>query len=490
MSFTTFNSSLFSPLNMGDPMNSLSECSHPMRMGSLCAICGSEIQKEDILISALHNSDQLIITQDESTKINKKRHRRLLKKNKMILILDLDQTILHSAIDKESNCDFQFKIYSSTFYVKLRPFLEKFLKKISKRFEIHVYTMGTREYATEICSKIDVNGKYFGDRIVSRSENFNELQKSINRITSIHSNVVILDDRADVWDYTENLILIKPFWYHNEIDINDPSLINSQRIELADQTKHYAEEIDDNILLNVDEVSTIPNAAVGSSNGIILDEINNSIIIDGVISINNQLIPKDSRVTLEKTIEDDPNCVLGGSVSTDKCHLMAALHHQLVENNDLPVSLFEKDVIADGCSEDLVQIKQIVPDNDHDRWPPIDNELVHVMKILKKVHKKYFENKDKLTRNKKYVEATRLLKIKSMKRIKIASEMKNYDLIRFSGATFDMSTPSIVINSFELAEEFKVLNIDIKWLYECIYKRKAVPTGPYLISDHRIKKFL
>jgi len=39
---------------------------------------------------------------------------------------------------------------------------------------MHVYTMGTRAYAEEVCAAIDPDGKLFGGRILSRDESGSE----------------------------------------------------------------------------------------------------------------------------------------------------------------------------------------------------------------------------------------------------------------------------------------------------------------------------
>lgn len=51
-----------------------------------------------------------------------------------------------------------------------RPGIEQFLEDMSKLYEMHVYTMGTRSYADAICKIVDPTGKYFGGRIISRDE--------------------------------------------------------------------------------------------------------------------------------------------------------------------------------------------------------------------------------------------------------------------------------------------------------------------------------
>lgn len=51
-----------------------------------------------------------------------------------------------------------------------RPGLLAFLETMANKYEMHVYTMGTRAYAEEVCAAIDPDGKVFGNRILSRDE--------------------------------------------------------------------------------------------------------------------------------------------------------------------------------------------------------------------------------------------------------------------------------------------------------------------------------
>ncbi len=46
---------------------------------------------------------------------------------------------------------------------------------MSELYELHVYTAGSRTYANAVCKGIDPDGKYFGDRILSRDESGSEL---------------------------------------------------------------------------------------------------------------------------------------------------------------------------------------------------------------------------------------------------------------------------------------------------------------------------
>lgn len=51
-----------------------------------------------------------------------------------------------------------------------RPGLVSFLRELSAKYEMHVYTMGTRAYAMNVCAAIDPDGALFAGRILSRDE--------------------------------------------------------------------------------------------------------------------------------------------------------------------------------------------------------------------------------------------------------------------------------------------------------------------------------
>jgi RNA polymerase II subunit A C-terminal domain phosphatase len=56
------------------------------------------------------------------------------------------------------------------YFIKVRPGLTEFLEEVSKMYELHVYTMGTRAYANAVAKIVDPQRKYFGDRVLSRDE--------------------------------------------------------------------------------------------------------------------------------------------------------------------------------------------------------------------------------------------------------------------------------------------------------------------------------
>ena len=112
------------------------------------------------------------------------------------------------------------------YYIKLRPGLKDFLDKVSQIFELHIYTMGTRAYAQNIAKIVDPDRRIFGDRILSRDESGSLTVKNLQRLFPVDTKmVVIIDDRGDVWHWSDNLVKVTPYDFFVGIgDINSSFL--------------------------------------------------------------------------------------------------------------------------------------------------------------------------------------------------------------------------------------------------------------------------
>ena len=107
---------------------------------------------------------------------------------------------------------------------------------MSKLFEMHIVTFGSRTYAHQIAriledqirKKLDTSEKqsFFSHRILSRDECVDPYHKSGNLkhlFPAGDSMVAIIDDRGDVWKYSSNCILVKKYHFFADTgDINDP----------------------------------------------------------------------------------------------------------------------------------------------------------------------------------------------------------------------------------------------------------------------------
>ena len=231
-------------------------CGHEVQMQGLCSLCGADMteinwaaEERDMdraNINMTHDQTGLMVSQNVARRAEHETQKRLLKQRKLSLVVDLDQTIIHACVDNtvgewqrdSSNPNYgsvkdikSFQLQEDTngftYYIKQRPGLSEFLKEISKIYEMHVYTMGTRAYAKNVAEIVDPDKKFFGNRVISRDENGSLTAKSLQRLFPVSTDmVVIMDDRSDVWPLNRsNLIKVVPYDFYKGIgDINSSFL--------------------------------------------------------------------------------------------------------------------------------------------------------------------------------------------------------------------------------------------------------------------------
>lgn len=142
------------------------------------------------------------------------------------LALDLDQTLIHSyevpLIDKNiknakmyENHELylcKFAENKKMYYVYHRPGLFDFLEKIHKKYNIYIYTYGTRDYAHHIIGYICEKMKCMLFKNIYSREHFTDYKKTLFG-ESNESNTIIIDDNPYYWDkYLANLIKIDPYY--------------------------------------------------------------------------------------------------------------------------------------------------------------------------------------------------------------------------------------------------------------------------------------
>ncbi|KAK7023823.1 RNA polymerase II subunit A C-terminal domain phosphatase [Favolaschia claudopus] len=266
----------------------LEECKHGMQISGLLLTISDSADSSRAHIQMTHSADGPTVSLEEAQRLEKETAEDLLKARKLSLIVDLDQTIVHATVDptvgewraegaawkarraqkdrpdaqrvgsdgeeSEDECNpnwaaledvGEFRLGPEPFgapvgkgkhkmlendgpmyYIKRRPGWEAFLEDMATKYQMHVYTMGTRAYAEKVCALIDPTGKIFGGRLLSRDESGSLTQKSLQRLfPSDTSMVVIIDDRADVWEWSPNLIKVVPYDFFVGIgDINSSFL--------------------------------------------------------------------------------------------------------------------------------------------------------------------------------------------------------------------------------------------------------------------------
>ncbi|VAI05186.1 unnamed protein product [Triticum turgidum subsp. durum] len=193
--------------------------------------------------------DDLLNGYDDQQKalIQKERARRIMEQHtmfssrKLCLVLDLDHTLLNSAKfieadpiheeilrkkeeqDRERSERHLFRFHHMQMWTKLRPGIWNFLEKASKLYELHLYTMGNKLYATEMAKVLDPSGTLFAGRVISRggdgisrggdgdtfdSDDRVPKSKDLDGVLGMESAVVIIDDSVRVWPHNKNNMIV------------------------------------------------------------------------------------------------------------------------------------------------------------------------------------------------------------------------------------------------------------------------------------------
>ncbi|KFK31013.1 hypothetical protein AALP_AA6G057100 [Arabis alpina] len=204
--------------------------------------------------------------------IQKERARRLEEQKKMFasqklsLVLDLDHTLLNSAKfhevetahdlilrkkeeqDREKPYRHLFRFSHMGMWTKLRPGIWKFLEKASKLYELHLYTMGNKLYATEMAKLLDPKGVLFSGRVISKGDDGDPLDgdervpksKDLEGVMGMESSVVIIDDSVRVWPRNKmNLIAVERYTYfpcsRRQFGLLGPSLLEVDHDEVPEE---------------------------------------------------------------------------------------------------------------------------------------------------------------------------------------------------------------------------------------------------------------
>ncbi|XP_018333105.1 RNA polymerase II subunit A C-terminal domain phosphatase [Agrilus planipennis] len=223
-------------VNPGESLLELKPCIHPTVMKDMCAECGADLRKEELDSTAsvpmIHSVPDLKVSKELAHKIGKADEERLLHDRKLVLLVDLDQTLIHTTNDiipPNIKDVYHFQLYgphSPWYHTRLRPGTQRFLTNIFPYFELHICTFGARNYAHKITQLLDPDGRFFSNRVLSRDECFNPTSKTANLSSLFPCGdhmVCIIDDREDVWSYATNLIHVKPYhFFQHTGDINAP----------------------------------------------------------------------------------------------------------------------------------------------------------------------------------------------------------------------------------------------------------------------------
>lgn len=410
-------------------------CSHTVQYGGLCALCGKAVEDEKdysgynyedratILMS--HDNTGLRISLDEATKIEQSTTESLVADKKLILVVDLDQTIIHATVDptvgewqrdpQNPNYPFVKDVRSFSleeepaippgwvgvrpaptkcwYYVKLRPGLSEFLGRVSNLYELHIYTMATRNYALAIAGIIDPTGEYFGDRILSRDESGLLTHKNLKRLFPVdQSMVVIIDDRGDVWQWEANLLKVVPYDFFVGIGDINLSFLPKKNGQLVGPTKKRK---------TIARLEAMEEAQLSDSDG--------SGSADGSESPEEQMGEGEESDSPDSDTEVsspvDRILELGGGENNQNLLLEQLINRsQSLEQqqHDRPLAKLQHNldkIIHDEHNTPLPEANGKVEEEEENLLYDDDTELISLETALEKIHSEYYEEYKKYEAN-------------------------------------------------------------------------------------------
>ena len=492
-------------------------CNHDVVYGGLCTQCGKEVSADafdGVPLDVVGDMD-LQISETEAIRTGKALKEHLRRDKKLILVVDLDQTIIHCGVDPTiaewkndpNNPNFETlrdvksftldeelvlplmymnddgsmlrppPVRKCWYYVKVRPGLKEFFAKVAPLFEMHIYTMATRAYALQIAKIVDPTGELFGDRILSRDENGSLTTKSLAKLfPTDQSMVVVIDDRGDVWNWCPNLIKVVPYNFFVGVgDINSNFLPKQSTgmLQLGRKTRQKSQE----------------------SQELLTDIMDNEKKLQE--KIDKEVKRQEEKLNHQLATAEEPPANESKEELTKKLEYSASLE---VQQQNRPLAKLQKH---------LHDQKLLVDD---------DDELYYLKGTLSNIHKTYYDmllQQNELEPN--LMEIIPSLKQKVFQNcyfvfsglIPLGTDIQRSDIVIWTstfGATstsdIDYLTTHLITKNpstykARLAKKFnpqiKVVHPD--WIFECLVNWKKVDEKPYAlivdspISDEELQNF-
>ncbi|TXG49257.1 hypothetical protein EZV62_025132 [Acer yangbiense] len=152
-------------------------------------------------------------------------------RKRITLVLDLDETLVHSTTEPCDNADFTFQVFFNmkdhTVYVRQRPFLQTFLERVAEMFEIIIFTASQSIYAERLLDILDPDKKLISRRVFRESCIFSDgnYTKDLTVLGVDLAKIAIIDNSPQVFRLqVDNGIPINS-WYDDPTDSALISLI-------------------------------------------------------------------------------------------------------------------------------------------------------------------------------------------------------------------------------------------------------------------------
>jgi len=166
---------------------------------------------------------------------------------KKTMVLDLDETLVHSSFKPIPNPDFiipvEIEDQVHKVYVAKRPFVDKFLQELGPYWETFVFTASLSKYADPVLDLLDthkvIKSRLFREACSQYKGNY---VKDLNRLGRELKNTIILDNSPSSYLFhTENAVPVES-WFDDETDTELDDLIPFlKELSKVDNVRTYLE---------------------------------------------------------------------------------------------------------------------------------------------------------------------------------------------------------------------------------------------------------
>jgi len=144
-------------------------------------------------------------------------------RNQKCLVIDLDETLVHSSFKAVDKCDFivpvEIENVVHNVYVLVRPYANEFLKEAAKHYEIVLFTASLAKYADPLLDLLDkehtIDARLFRDSCVQIGYSY---VKDLSRLGRKMSEVMIIDNSPQSYRFQPCNAIPITSWFDDPID--------------------------------------------------------------------------------------------------------------------------------------------------------------------------------------------------------------------------------------------------------------------------------